>query len=222
MELKMEDLLKGVKNSNNLGLVEKAGLAHQYSEAARAKASLERLAEEKQSLINATQITKDNSNYAEFPGFPYKIRAFGENILVIVDTFKSGYECRECKGLGHRNMQTWEQTGEFLAQNLPKMALKNTQIKCEACGGKGTLLHLADEGKALPCTGVVASMGFEAMAKAEFKLYDRVLFGPFSGRFVPLKAGVLIKLMSYREASGGIEGGEDLASFDFITYDKEM
>jgi hypothetical protein len=203
------------------GIVDKQVIS-EYSEAPRAKASLERLAEEKQSLINNTQIERDNSNVASFPGFPYKMKAFGTNILVIVDTFKSGYECRECKGLGYRVEGRAEHTGEFLALNLPKMVIKNHQVKCEACGGKGTLLHLADESKALPCTGVVASMGAEAMAQAEFKLYDRVLFGPFSGRFVPLKAGVLIKLMGYREASGGIEGGEDLASFDFITYDKEM
>lgn len=197
-------------------------LESEYSEAARAKASLERLAEEKQSLINNTQIEKDNSNVASFPGFPYKIKALGENILVIVDTFKSGYECRECKGLGHRVVKVPTDTGEKLPGGIPKMTLLTQELKCEACNGKGTLLHLADESKALPCTGVVASMGAEASLNAEFKLYDRVLFGPFSGRFVPLKAGVLIKLMGYREASGAIIGGEDLASFDFITYDKEM
>src|SRR5271167_3021653 len=145
---------------------------NEYSEAARAKANLERLAKEKQALINATQINKDDSNYAEFPGFPYKMRAVGSKILVIVDTFKSGYECRECKGVGHRIGLVPQRTTEMLGPNLPTMQMVETKITCESCNGKGTLLHLSDESKSLPCTGVVASLGAEAKAKSEFKLYD--------------------------------------------------
>jgi hypothetical protein len=160
-----------------------------------------------------TAIEKDQSNRAKFPGFPYEIEARTSNIVVAVDIFKSGYECKTCKGTGAIT------TFEFIPG---QGQVPDEIIVCEDCHGKGALLHLADESKSLPCTGVVVSVG-PLIENKESLLYKRVLFGPHSGRFIPIsKAGVLMKIMDQREATAFIYGGEDLAAFDFIDIDKDM
>jgi co-chaperonin GroES (HSP10) len=183
----------------------------EYSESAKAKATLEALAAEKATTM--TSVVRDESNYASFPGFPYKIRARGEAIIVVVDLFKSGYECKTCKGTGKIPMKRVE-FGKGLVDDY---------ITCSTCNGKTGTLVLPDEAKSLPCTGVIVSIGTGASHRDDLKLYDRVLFGPHSGRFIPIsKAGALLKIMHEREATAVVEGGEDLAAFDFIDIDKEM
>jgi co-chaperonin GroES (HSP10) len=189
----------------------------EYSESAKAKATLEALAAEKAATM--TSVVRDESNYASFPGFPYKIRARGEAIIVVVDLFKSGYECKTCKGTGKIAMKRVQMTGTKLGE----AKLIDDYVTCSTCNGKTGTLVLPDEAKSLPCTGVIVSIGTGASHRDDLKLYDRVLFGPHSGRFIPIsKAGALLKIMHEREATAVVEGGEDLAAFDFIDIDKEM
>lgn len=183
----------------------------EYSEATKARASLERREIERNSTISI--VTKDNSNEASFPGFPYRLKARGSSIIVNVDLFKSGYECKTCKGTGKLTRK-----GDF----IPGEGSKIEEIKCEDCKGIGHLLVLADETKSLPCTGVVVSMG-TGVDNNDLHLYDRVIFGPYSGRFIPIsKAGVMMKIMDQREATAVVLGGEDLAAFDFIDIEKGL
>lgn len=184
----------------------------EFSESVKAKKSLEALAEERAKTM--TSVQRDESNYASFPGFPYKIKARGESIIVVVDLFKSGYECKTCKGTGKIPMKRVD---------LAKGGLVDSYITCSTCNGKTGMLVLPDEAKSLPCTGVIVSIGPGASHRDDLNLYDRVLFGPHSGRFIPIsKAGALLKIMHEREATAIVEGGEDLAAFDFIDIDKEI
>ena len=184
----------------------------QYSLAEKATKTLERLQEEKSLQVGS--VTKDDSNLAAFPGFPYKLRARGSHIIVNVDLFKSGYECKTCKGTGKIAMKRVD---------LKAGGLVDDFITCSTCQGKTGLLVMPDEAKSLPCTGVVVSMGPSAQEHSDIKLYDRVIFGPHSGRFIPIsKAGVMLKIMDQREATAVVLGGEDLAAFDFIDVDKPM
>lgn len=186
-------------------------VANEYSEAVSAKSILERNAAEKAKTM--TSVSRDESNEASFPGFAYKIKARGESIIVVVDLFKSGYECKTCKGTGKIAMKRVE-FGKGLIDDY---------IECSTCQGKTGILVLPDEAKSLPCTGVIVSIGSGASHRDDLKLYDRVLFGPHSGRFIPIsKAGALLKIMHEREATAIVTGGEDLAAFDFIDIDKEM
>ena len=182
----------------------------EYSLAEKARQSLLRTQAENSKTLTA--VVKDDSNEASFPGFPYRIKARGSSIIVNVDIFKSGYECKSCKGSGQVVVQV---------ASLVTRGVENKLIECEDCKGKGALLHLADESKNLPSTGVVVSIGADVVA-TDINLYDRVIFGPFSGRFLPIsKAGVMLKIMDQREATGIVYGGEDLAAFDFIDIPKE-
>jgi hypothetical protein len=87
---------------------------------------------------------------------------------------------------------------------------------CEACKGRGALLELPDSSKNLPTTGVVVSMGPVARERCNYKVGDRILFGPYAGTMIPTKVGLMFKVMDWNQAWCRIEGGEDMGAFDFV------
>lgn len=207
--------------------------------------------------VRATQtknitVVDNGSNEVSIPGFPYSFRAQGDKILVAVDVFKSGYECRSCKGSGTIKIScscdgssrpgfkyNQAQVDEFVkslgvagadARAMMKcqeckgdyLNMRKTEV-CSACQGKKSLLELPDTAKSLPTTGVIVSMGPLVDPRLGFKNHDRVLFGGFVGVMIPTKApGVVFKVMRDIEILCTILGGEDLASFDFVSIDDKL
>jgi hypothetical protein len=202
--------------------------------------------------MSSVLVTEDGTNEASIPGFPYKFRAEGDKILVSVDIFKSGYECKECNGKGTVSTKcscdevgrtrpgfkyTQEQVDEFDATISHGVAVTRADMACPSCGGgyldyrkeitcsgcngKGALLHLADESKTLPTTGVIVSVGEHA--NPTFKNGMRVLFGCYTGVMIPTKApGIVFKVLRDIEVLCTIRGGDNLAAFDFLVVDKEL
>lgn len=150
---------------------------------------------------SAQEIVLDNSNTVKFPGFPYTFEALNEKILVSIDIFKSGYECKNCKGSGKIETKAGR---EMLVET------------CSACNGRGGLLVLPEGSKNLPTTGVVVSMGPVARKNATFKIGDRILFGAYAGTMIPTKAGLMFKYMDWYLAVIKIEGADEMSAFDFI------
>lgn len=173
---------------------------------------------------NAQEIVLDGSNSVSFPGFPFTFTALGEKILVTLDQFKSGYECKTCKGAGK---VTSKVTGNL--------------VVCSDCDGKSVKeggLIIPDTAKMLANSGVVVSMGDKAMKDTrhvyynkwyerfmfwkakkytyDFRLGDRVLFSAHAGSLIPTRAGIAFKYMDYYQPIAKVDGAEDLASFDFI------
>lgn len=208
----------------------------------------ERIDAEK-AATNTTELTLDNSNKVSFPGFPYKFEALGEKILVSIDVFKSGYECRTCKGKkivesvcdceagNHAGLKYSEADILYIKETLGEdIGMARAQLVCPECNGEykdfrkgetcpeckglGALLVLPEDSKKLPTTGVVVSMG-KKCTREDFKIGDRILFGPYAGNMIPTKAGLMFKVMDEVQAWCRIEGGEDLAAFDFIIQEKE-
>lgn len=191
------------------------------------------------------QIKLDRTNKVSFPGFPYKFEALHEKILVSIDIFKSGYECKVCKGKkkvlyecscvtkGRPGFRYSEgEIAELRASFTAEVAearrgmicpeCKNNpegqrrEETCEACRGLGALLVLPQTSQNLPTTGVVVSMGREAIQKASYTIGDRVLFSPHSGTMIPTKAGLMFKYMDWCQVGIKVEGADDLGAFDFI------
>src|SRR3974390_137408 len=168
---------------------------HKSTSAASGTEALAKGVRELQERIDAenaskstTELILDNSNEVSFPGFPYKFESLGEKILVSIDVFKSGYECRKCKGkksihilcnceasghagvrYGPDEIQTIKESlGEDVANarvNMPCPECNGNYISvqhdetCPECKGLGALLHLPVNSKNLPTTGVVVSIG---------------------------------------------------------------
>lgn len=193
----------------------------------------------KTTKMHGTYVIDDDTNEASIPGFPYRFKAKGDKILVAVDIFKSGYECKTCKGEMNLNVRCHcEESArpgfKYPVFTSPKEELakcpdcegdylsKRQTIICPECNGKGALLHLADESKSLPTTGVVVSRG-PKVEDSDITLNSRVLFGAYSGTMIPTRApGVVFKVLREHEILLTISGGENMAAFDFVQIDKEL
>jgi co-chaperonin GroES (HSP10) len=152
-----------------------------------------------------TTVELDSSNEVSFPEFPYKFRALREKILVTIDVFKSGYECKTC--LGKKVVEE-------------KQGRESVFTPCEVCKGTGVWLEIPDSAKMLPTTGVIVSMGSiakEKLTAENVHLGDRILFGAYAGSLIPTKSGVAFKYMDWQLCAVKITGAEDMAQFDFIT-----
>jgi co-chaperonin GroES (HSP10) len=213
--------------------------------ATRAVEALERIEREKEDL-STQELVIDGSNKIRFPGYPYIFEALGEKVIVSIDVFKSGYECKVCKGrkkieskctceLDEHSGKRYsvadiaavrEALGDQIANTRAEMPCSECQgdyiqarksITCAACKGIGSVLVLPDSSKNLPTTGVVVSMGNLCdPAKLGYKLGDRILFGPYAGSMIPTKAGILFKIIDASNAWAIIEGAEEMGQFDFI------
>ena len=215
-----------------------------------AKEIFERVAAEEKEL-SAQELKLDGSNRVSFPGFPYVFEALGEKILVSIDIYKSGYECRTCKGkkrieslcdcesAGHPGTRYSDEDIETIKKALGAAIATERAVlscsecsgdyismrkieTCRACNGKGAILHLPDSSKNLPTTGVIVSIGnLVDPLKANFRVGDRIVFGPYAGQLLPTKAGLLFKILDWQNAMLKVEGAEDLSQFDFVLQDKE-
>jgi co-chaperonin GroES (HSP10) len=216
-------------------------------------AIMDRIDKEKEDL-RAQEVIIDGSNTVGFPGYPYKFTACGEKIIVVIDVFKSGYECKVCNGRKKVDIKCWceidghaglryapEEIDEIRKTLGPSIADAREAIKCNiclgdyiafrreetctACKGKGAILILPNESEALAHTGTVVSIGTLAAKLIEdegweYKIGDKILFGPHAGNFIPTKSGMLLKILDYNQAWLKIEGASDLDAFDFILKNK--
>lgn len=194
---------------------------------------------------NTQEIVLDGSNKVSFPGFPYFFTALNEKVLVSLDQFKSGYECRKCKGEGKivkscdctltdrpGKQYTTTQLAdirEALGQAIEEVRKdKNCPtcggdpksvaevITCPECNGKSALLIIPDTAKLIASSGVVVSMGNVAREKADYKIGDRILFSQHAGSLIPTKSGICFKQMDWYQAWVKVDGADELSAFDFI------
>jgi hypothetical protein len=201
--------------------------------------------DQKKLAASAQQIVLDDSNKVSFPDFPYTFEALNEKILVSIDVFKSGYECKTCHGkkkiehlcicvhtdrVGFRydtlELEEIEKSlGTSVCETRSMMLCTecggfpesvHTNIKCPDCKGVGATLILPDASKNLPSTGVIVSMGRVAKEKSDLKIGDRILFSPHAGQMIPTKAGLMFKYMDWYNGALKIEGASEMSAFDFI------
>ena len=219
-----------------------------------ALAMLDRMDKEKEDL-QAQSLVIDGTNKIKFLGYPYAFEAQGEQIIVSIDIFKSGYECKVCDGkrkikyicscerngnggfkYNSTDLTTLEEVMGTEVANARSVIKcpecegdyisRRQEITCTACNGTGALLILPKSAEKLPQHGTVVSIGqlAQRLIKEEswgYKIGDRVLWSEYSGKFLPLKAGVLIKVLDYNQVIARIDGAESLDSFDFIMTDKD-
>lgn len=208
--------------------------------------------QEEEARAKSTQEIKlDGTNEVSFPGFPYTFKALNEKILVSIDVFKSGYECKQCKGAkfietvceceqaGHPGIKygttELERISNVLGADIANSRStvvcptcggfyvdKRSKVQCPACEGKGAILHIPDSSKNLPTTGIVVSIGNQIdRSKLDYGLGDRVLFSSFSGSMIPTKAGLMLKVMDANAVWLKIKGGAEMDAFEFI-LDEEV
>ena len=211
------------------------------------KEMLERAEKEERSRAT-TELKLDSTNKATFPGFPYSLEATQDRLLVVIDVFKSGLECKNCGGTGKTSFRCvceghdrpgYKYSRAVLASFQDQMVSDarsmvkcsecqgdweshHADMVCDACKGKGAILFIPDEAKKLPTTGVIVSVGPTVLDKKSYSLGKRVLFSPYSGHFIPTQAKVLLKVIDEAQVLLKVEGGEDLGSFEFILEEEQL
>ena len=213
--------------------------------ASEVKSFFERIETEKEDL-SATELVIDGSNKVSFPGYPYLFEALGKKILVSIDIFKSGYECKVCRGKkkietrcscessGHKGLRYSAEEIETIKESLgSSIANQRAELvcpeckgdyvsmrrieTCSTCKGMGALLVLPETSKNLPTTGVVVSIGNKVnLSKLNYRVGDRILFGPYAGSMIPTKSGLLFKVLDANNAWARVDGASDLGAFEFI------
>lgn len=206
---------------------------------------LDRVEKEKENLAS-TELVLDESNEVAFPGYPYFFEAMLKKIIVSIDIYKSGYECKVCKGRKRIEIKCSCEEGEHLGLRYAESEIKTIRdtlgdeiaksraalpcpeckgdyiqarktVSCTACKGLGAILILPETSKNLPTTGVVVSIGHGVKRnKIKYKIGDRVMFGPYTGAMIPTRAGLLFKILDWNAVWCKVRGADELGAFDFI------
>lgn len=204
------------------------------------KELLERQEKERLTNLGSVMVIDDDKNFATIPGFPYEFEAFGDKVLIAVDVFKSGYECKDCNGTGRiKEDCTCVKRGRpgfkynAVAESEPAFNIKCPECQgdyeskhkdetCAVCKGNGALIIVPEASKDMCTTGVIVSVGDSLAQYPRLKNGVRVVFGRFSGTGLPTKAvGIMFKFLRVHEILGFIHKGEPLGSFDFVLPEGE-
>jgi co-chaperonin GroES (HSP10) len=178
----------------------------------------------------------DSDNAVELVELGIQLEAVEDKIIVMMDSYKSGYECKECGGTG----------------KVKSTVVKGAERDCEACNGKGATLVVPEISRRLPTLGTVMSVGEktnwakflsgewlddqidrEALLSCAPQLSDRkksiekrikirpgakVLFQPHVGTMIPFKGNIRLKIMREHEPLAVIYG-TDIDARQFMDFD---
>jgi hypothetical protein len=153
------------------------------------------------------------------------LEAVGDNIIVLIDSYRSGYECTACKGTGKlreikRCVCDPDIPDEKLADYQGEGVLRGTRnkfgavcdncggdyvskrsdkmIECPTCHGKGASLIIPDTAQSLPTTGVILSVGPDG-TRSGIVRNKRIVATPHSGVFLPMKSNIPVKVYRQHE-----------------------
>ncbi len=146
------------------------------------------------------------------------LRPIGDRILVQVDPFKSGFECKTCNGVGHTDEvcgnckgKKFEEVGEFIQPCRAcsvgiSGARKSHGFKlCPDCHGKQATIIIPEDAEKPPTTGKVLAIGLQV---TEFKVGTRVLFSNYTGTRLDI-AGLDLRVMKQHDVFCEVKGYDD-------------
>jgi hypothetical protein len=130
------------------------------------------------------------------------LEAIEDKILILIDKFKSGYECKDCNETGvYVNCECERRgtPGRYISGNIDRecrICNGNYESRrgttCPSCKGTGQTIIMPDNAKAIPTSGVIVSAGPRCKTR---KIAERVLFGAHTGYFLPFKGNAKIRCM---------------------------
>lgn len=142
-----------------------------------------------------------HENYLELPDLKLAIEGLGDKVVVLMDSFKSGYECPQCRGTG----------------KIRSTVVDGAIRPCDKCNGKGHTLFIPDTAKSLATTGVVVSIGPDVH---KILLHRRVICSPYSGVFLPMKGNVQIKIYHQHEPMAYLYNLNDSGDYEEEMIDR--
>lgn len=140
---------------------------------------------------------KDNAIFVV--GGKLGLEAIENKILVLVDKFKSGYECKDCNETGLYVACECARAGRFGEKDNGKSCFYkdrcSTQVvgeKCKTCNGTGHTIAIPETSKMIPTSGLIVSTGPQCVRRS---YGERVVFGAHTGYNLPFKGNSVIRCM---------------------------
>lgn len=130
------------------------------------------------------------------------LEAVENKILILIDKFKSGYECKDCNETGLYISCECERAGtpgRYILGNINRECrycngayAERKGKTCPSCKGTGSTLIMPENARGIPTSGVIVSTGPKCTSR---KISERVLFGAHTGYFLPFKGAAKIRCM---------------------------
>lgn len=124
------------------------------------------------------------------------LRAIEDKVIILLDKFKSGYECTMCSGSGEGRRCIDCVNGVNSRGFKCKVCDGDTDRwigkTCPQCNGRGSTIIIPDSAKALPTSGIIVSIGPDCKKR---RVGERVVFGAHVGFFLPFKGNVRLRMM---------------------------
>jgi hypothetical protein len=124
------------------------------------------------------------------------LQATEDKIIILLDKFRSGYECTMCNGTGEGrrclDCANGVNSRGFKCKTCDGVPNRFIGAKCPQCKGRGSSIIIPDSAKALPTSGTIVSVG---PACSKRKVGERVVFGAHVGFFLPFKGNVRLRMM---------------------------
>jgi len=145
------------------------------------------------------EVSLEVENVIFVVGGKFGLEAVEDKILILIDKYKSGYECHDCDGTGVFNSCDCTKKGTFGIKENGKTctfreacAKQTVGTKCLRCNGTGSTLIVPENTRAIPTSGVIVSCGPKVKTR---RIGERVLFGAHTGYYLPFKGNAKIRCM---------------------------
>lgn len=147
--------------------------------------------------------TKETDNVIFIVAGKLGLEAVEDKILILIDKFKSGYECKDCNETGiyvgcdcTRNREFGVNTNGKSCSFKEACSKQTISSSCKTCNGTGQTLVMPENARAIPTSGVIVSIGPLVDKR---KIGERVLFGAHTGYYLPFKGAAKIRCMRQDE-----------------------
>lgn len=155
------------------------------------------------------------------------LEAIEDQIIVLLDKFKSGYECKDCDETGiitQCSCRKGGHPGENRLGGVCKQcggdpsSVENKQ--CRACKGSGQTIIIPESTKGMPTSGRIVSTGPECTKR---NWGERVIFGAHIGYFIPFKGNVRLRIMRETEPLCLVHSvDENLTMDEFMVFEEPI
>jgi len=167
-----------------------------------------------------------DKNYVYIVKGKIAIRADYDKIVILLDKFKTGYECKTCEGAGTLEAcPRCHGAGKDRFNEICRTCYADTEKyknkTCPDCRGIGTSIVIPEAAKAIPTSGIIVSVGPDCKTR---KIGDRILFGAHTGYMLPFKGNVKLRIMREHEPLCSIMmlDNDESVLGDFIHYEDNV
>lgn len=127
------------------------------------------------------------------------LEAIEDKILVLIDKFRSGYECKDCAETGiyiscecERQAHPGQNRLGGVCKYCNGLYQERKGKTCPSCNGTGITIIMPQNARAIPTSGIIVSIGPSCKTR---KIGERVLFGAHTGYYLPFKGNAKIRCL---------------------------